>query len=231
MTHLRHGPIRALLVGAASLILVLAGPVTASHAHDELVDSEPADGVELPAAPEEILLEFSGEVAPVGTFVIIEGPLGEVTDGEPAVDGTEVTQPTLVDVPPGEYSVTWRVTSSDGHPISGEFGYSIAAAGPEAQGEATEESDGPTEGDGSDEGDDSAAGETAPDGAESTDSNASPPEDDAEQTEADRAADTAAAPASGDSTGDSGTAWWVWGVLALAVITLGGLGAVAVRRR
>lgn len=217
MTDVRRGPIRALMVGVAAFALVLAGPVTASHAHDELVDSQPADGVKLQTSPEEILLEFSGVIAPVGTFVVIEGPLGEVTDGQPRVDGTEVAQPILTDVPSGDYAVTWRVTSSDGHPISGEFDYSVTSAGPEAQGEDSS---------------DAAEGGAAPDNDATTGTGPPPPPaDDAGATGTDRAADTAAAPASGDASGDSGTALWVWGVLALATITLGGLGAVAVRRR
>ncbi|MGB5951216.1 MAG: copper resistance CopC family protein [Ornithinimicrobium sp.] len=216
MTLARRAPLRALMVGAMSAVLIVAGPVSASFAHDELLDSEPADGVEVQTPPDGVVLEFSGEIAPVGTFVVIEGPLGEVTDGEPVVEGSAVTQPLLADVPPGDYSVTWRVTSSDGHPISGEFGYTVASAGPEAQG---------------DEPSDPAEGGATPDDDASTGTGPPPPPDNAEATGIDRAADTAAAPASGDASGDSGTAPWVWGVLALAIVTLGGLGAVAVRRR
>ncbi|CAN5502575.1 copper resistance protein CopC [soil metagenome] len=200
----------------ASLTLLICGPVSAGNAHDELIESTPADGVELQAAPEDILLEFSGDIAPVGTVVKIEGPSGEVTDGEPHVEGTEVAQLMQADTPPGDYAVTWRVTSSDGHPISGEFSYSVASAGPEAQGSQTLEG---------------AQDDAEPDEDASSTSAPPPPPNETDEIGTDRAANTAAAPVQGDTSGDSSPAWWVWGVLALAIVTLGGLGAVAVRRR
>ncbi|MGB5936616.1 MAG: copper resistance CopC family protein [Ornithinimicrobium sp.] len=213
-----RGVIRALAGSLAALTLVLLGPVSGSYAHDELVESEPAAGVEVQTSPEEVVLEFSGDIAPVGTLITVVGPgeMGPVTDGDPDVDGTSVSQPMSTDLPAGNYTVTWRVTSSDGHPISGEFDYSVGSAGPEAQGS---------------ESSDAAEGGTTRDDAASTGTQRPPPPESADRTGADRAADTAAAPAQGDASGGSGTAWWVWGVLALAIVTIGGLGAVAIRRR
>lgn len=215
MSHSRRRVIRALTGLVAALTLLLAGPVSAGNAHDELIESEPADGVEVQTMPEEVLLEFSGDVAPVGTIVEVTGPgqVGPVIDGGPSVDGTTVIQPVYTDGPAGGYTVTWRVTSSDGHPISGEFGYSVASAGPQAHGSQSA---------------DDVTGDAVPD---DVDASQSPSTDDAEETRTDRAANTAAAPAQGGSSGSSGTALWVWGVLALAIITLAGLGAAAVRRR
>ncbi len=187
----------------------VVGPLSAAHAHDELIDTVPADGVEVDAQPGDVRLEFSGEIAPVGTVVEITGPFGEVTDGEPEINGTDVIQPLIADVPPGDYSVAWRVTSADGHAISGEFGYEVASAGLEAQSTPT--------------GDDASQTSTDPDSAAES---ATPLEGGT-----DRAANTAAELVRGENSDGSGTALWVWGVLALALLTLGGLGTVAVRRR
>lgn len=206
----------AVTVVAATAVV---GPLNAAQAHDELIDTVPADGVEVDTVPDEVRLEFSGEIAPVGTVVEVTGPLGEVTDGEPEIDGTEVIQPLLADVAPGDYSVVWRVTSADGHPISGEFGYDVASAGIEAQAAPT--------------GDDANATSEA----QASGTNAENDTDVATETATpadggtDRAANTSAVPAQGDDSDGSGTALWVWAVMALALLTLGGLGTVAVRRR
>lgn len=111
-------------------------------AHDQLTGTEPSDGASTDVAPEQVRMDFGGDIAAVGTFVTVTGPLGTVTDGTPQVEGTAVVQPLMTDVPPGDYAVVWRVTSQDGHPISGEFGYTVPAAGVEAQGEQAPTGDG-----------------------------------------------------------------------------------------
>ncbi|MGB3828700.1 MAG: copper resistance CopC family protein [Ornithinimicrobium sp.] len=202
---------------AVTVVVTVGGPLGPASAHDELTGTEPADGVEVADAPAEVRLQFGAAVAQVGTVVTVTGPLGEVSDGEPTVAGTAVTQPLVQDVPPGDYAVLWRVTSQDGHPISGEFDYQIASAGIEAQAEAT--SAGPA--------DDAGVTSAAP----QPDASTATPGPQTSPPGTDRVANTEAAPAQGDQSASSGTALWVWGVLALALLTLGGLAAVAVRRR
>ncbi|MGB7423574.1 MAG: copper resistance CopC family protein [Ornithinimicrobium sp.] len=201
--------------GAAVLLAAtVLGPVEAAQAHDELVDTVPTDGAEIDTPPGEVRLEFTGEIAAVGTVVVVTGPLGEATDGDPEVEGTAVVQPLTQDAPPGDYTVVWRVTSQDGHPISGELDYTVPSAGIEAQATPT--------------GEDSTAATQAPD--RDTDAATSTAEDLGDN--ADRAANTAAVPVQGDESQGAGTSPWVWGVLVLALLTLAGLGAnVAVRRR
>lgn len=202
-------------VGAAVLLAAtVLGPLEAAQAHDELIDTVPSDGAEVDTPPGEVRLEFTGEIAPVGAVVAVTGPLGEVTDGDPEVEGTAVVQPLTQDAPPGDYTVIWRVTSQDGHPISGELDYTVPSAGIEAQATPT--------------GEEATAATQVPDG--DADTATSTAED--SSGNADRAANTAAVPVQGDESQGSGTSPWAWGVLALALLTLGGLGAnVAVRRR
>ncbi|HKJ11142.1 MAG TPA: copper resistance CopC family protein [Ornithinimicrobium sp.] len=200
------------VIGA--VVLVAATALTAS-AHDELTGTTPADGASVDPDTAEVRLEFSGAVAEVGTVVEVTGPDGAATQGEPEIDGTAVVQPVEEDLPPGPYTVRWRVTSQDGHPISGDFSYTVV-------GEAS-----PTTSS------DPATQEPPTADSESDSATAVPTGDDAavESAGTDHAADTAAAPAQGDDSADSSPPWWVWAVLALAVLTVGGLGAVAVRRR
>ncbi|SFS02833.1 hypothetical protein SAMN04487846_1611 [Microbacterium sp. cf046] len=125
---------RALTAAAAALLLAGAGLLVASpaSAHDELVSSDPAADSSLDALPAELTLTFSGELAtdPGATELQVTDASGaSLADGEPVVDGTTVTQP-LSGAASGAVTVLWKVVSSDGHPISGEFGFTVAEAPP-----------------------------------------------------------------------------------------------------
>lgn len=114
--------LRSVLVLFFTALLVGVGP--GASAHDELVDASPSDGAQLEAAPEEIRLTFSGQIATVGAQLAVTGGEGEALDGVPRVEGTEVVQD-LRELAPGDYEVMWRVTSQDGHPISGTFSFAV----------------------------------------------------------------------------------------------------------
>jgi copper resistance protein C len=123
-TRPRRGPASALAMAAAAVLLVLgSGPALA---HDGLASTSPSADEAL-AAPEAVVLEFTGPPQSFGTQVVVTGRDGAtVSDGAVEIlDGT-VTQPLAAHLPAGDYAVEWRVTSSDGHPISGSFGFTVA---------------------------------------------------------------------------------------------------------
>ena len=130
------------LIGLFAALVVLV-PGGVAVAHDELLTSDPEDGATLQEAPEELVLTFSGQIAQVGAQLQITDAEGDdVSDGDPVAQGTDLVQP-LTDLGSGDYEVVWRVTSSDGHPISGAFGFTVESAeeptGPATTEEATEE--------------------------------------------------------------------------------------------
>ena len=103
---------------------LLLAPGTAS-AHDQLVGTDPEDGAVLAQAPGSLTFTFSGEVAVIGAQVAVTGgPGGDYLVGEPVVDGQDVVQE-VAGMEEGTYQVAWRVTSSDGHPISGTLGFTV----------------------------------------------------------------------------------------------------------
>jgi copper resistance protein C len=122
---------RAFAAAAAALLLTLGGLVTAApaSAHDELISSDPAADAELDALPDEFTLTFSGELAtdPGATALQVTDSAGvSLADGDPVVEGTIVTQG-LTGAASGAITVLWKVVSSDGHPISGELDFTVAA--------------------------------------------------------------------------------------------------------
>ena len=120
---LRTAATRSLL----ALIALLVLPVTlligapAASAHDRLVSSNPADGSTV-SFPKQIILTFNESVASVGAVIVVKNGDQEWQNGVPKVDGRTVTQEVRTG-PAGNYTVAWRVTSADGHPISGQFAF------------------------------------------------------------------------------------------------------------
>ncbi|UPO75953.1 copper resistance CopC family protein [Arthrobacter sp. Helios] len=131
----------AALFGALALFLVAAPPALA---HDELVSSTPEDGTVLAEAPTEIELVFSAELMDLGNQVVLADASGaNLIESEPVLNRETLAQP-LPALEDGEYQVTWRAVSSDGHPITGAFSFTVgapvssaAATDPAAAGTAT----------------------------------------------------------------------------------------------
>lgn len=120
----------ALAIAVAGATLLLAAP---AEAHDALLGSEPSDGAVLAAPPAQVVLTFSEPPSSVGAEVLVEGPGGALPAQGPAtVDGVTVTQALAPDLPAGDYVVTWRAVSGDGHPVTGTFAFSVTAASPTA---------------------------------------------------------------------------------------------------
>jgi len=83
--------VRPVLVALVSAVLLVLAP--AAQAHDQLLESSPADGATLETAPEAIELTFSGEIAQVGAQVAVTG--GDVEsplDGAPRTEGVMLVQ-------------------------------------------------------------------------------------------------------------------------------------------
>ena len=118
------------LVAAVATAGLALGPAPAD-AHAELISTEPASGEQLDVAPEQVVLRFSEsvDVADDGVEVLTAG--GDRIDlgdpGHPAGEGSSVAVD-LPDLDDGTYVVSWRVISSDSHPVSGAFTFGVGDA-------------------------------------------------------------------------------------------------------
>ena len=111
----------------AAFALLFAWPQSAA-AHDALVESDPAADSTIETLPDELTLTFSAALigGDGSTEIVVTDAAGEsVTDGPAEVDGAMVTQPLTAGGEAGDYRVLWKVVSSDGHPTSGEFGFTV----------------------------------------------------------------------------------------------------------
>lgn len=220
-----HATARAahVLVALVAVCLVLLGPAPGALAHDELTDTDPAAGETLEQNPQELVLSFSGEVTALGARVEVSGPLGSVVDGEPQIEGSRLRQPLSTDAPPGDYEVAWRVTSQDGHPISGTFDYTVLAAGPEAQSLDDAPAEEAEAGGGSES---PRPQDSEPTGSDQRQATPGAPVD-----RADREASTDAVVIESNDPAGAGPALWLWMLVGGAFLALLGVGTLAVRRR
>lgn len=117
---------RRLTLTLTAMLAAVLWTTMSAAAHDVLLESDPADGATLESSPTRIVLTFSNEPQPQYAQVVIADAEGTVVlDDEPAYDGTTVSLMLDDPLPPGEYSVEWRVVSSDAHPIEGALGFAV----------------------------------------------------------------------------------------------------------
>lgn len=118
--------VRRSIAGAVAVAVALLTAGTPAMAHTDLVDSSPKDGTTVDAAPSAVELVFSEAIAAQYTQVAVLSAAGEhVEAGPPETNRERVTQP-VGDLSPGAYTISYRVVSADGHPVSGELAFSIA---------------------------------------------------------------------------------------------------------
>ncbi len=113
----------AVTVGALSALM----SVTPGYAHNSLTGSNPEKGAKIAKAPRSIILRFLAAVDPAALTVTVTGPDGaDAGAGTPGVRGNQVTvawRPGAA----GEYTVAYRVGSSDGHPVKGTVRFILTA--------------------------------------------------------------------------------------------------------
>jgi copper transport protein len=98
--------------------------------HATLLSSEPAAKSTVTTAPRRIRLVFSEEIEPSLGRIRLVGPGGRVislkSSGDPR-DVSALVAPVTSPLEPGVYRVAWRIVSEDGHPIDGEYSFTLAA--------------------------------------------------------------------------------------------------------
>ncbi|WP_434093753.1 copper resistance CopC/CopD family protein [Streptomyces filamentosus] len=122
---------RLLVLAAALLGTLLAGAAPAS-AHAALTGSDPKDGAVVAAAPEEVGLTFSEQVAMSPDSIRVLDPSGRRADTGEIINmcsGALVKYGVALraGLPDGTYTVAWQTVSADSHPIAGAFTFSIGA--------------------------------------------------------------------------------------------------------
>ena len=118
------------------LSLALAFHPSDALAHAALLQSEPADGTVIDAAPKTFRLTFNEAVSPLVLRLLTPAGTTMALQGAVIVDQA-LTIPVPEGLGTGTHVLSWRVVSEDGHPVGGavlfSIGASIEGTPPEAQ--------------------------------------------------------------------------------------------------
>jgi len=116
---------------------LLVGSATAAQAHNILIGTSPADGSTAKVVPAQVTLTFNEPALALGTEIIVTGPAGQEQSGAAVLVNNTVTEHLQPGSPAGPYIVIWRVTSADGHPVSGKFSFTATSPSPGQRSSAT----------------------------------------------------------------------------------------------
>lgn len=110
-------------VGAVVAAIALAGP---AWAHARLVSSNPARDATV-SSPSTIRLTFSERMVPAFSSFEVVSAAGSEQAVRTAVseDGRTLTGTPARPLAAGDYTVTWTIASSDGHRMTGSYGFTV----------------------------------------------------------------------------------------------------------
>lgn len=122
------GRLAALCVLVAAMMIGATG-VAAAHA--VLVSTEPAKDAQLTVGPDRVAATFNERLQTSFAAMTVVGPGGKHlwSTGEPQVEGATVSIGLRPLGPTGRYTVNYRVTSADGHAVSGSWQFELTVAG------------------------------------------------------------------------------------------------------
>jgi methionine-rich copper-binding protein CopC len=107
-----------------------------AFAHAQLVEAEPSADEVLAESPDRVRLLFNEPVEAAFDPIEVRSRGGErVDEGDARVDpenAKAVVVGLAQGLPEGSYEVDWRVTSVDGHPIDGTYGFAVDAPADDA---------------------------------------------------------------------------------------------------
>ncbi len=125
MTTLRRLLATVLLMSAMAL-----GGTAVAWAHAVRVAADPSPDATLSTAPSRVSATFNEQLQTDFAAMTVVGPDGNLwSDGAPQVQGAVVSVGMRPLGPAGSYTVNYRVTSTDGHVVSGSWAFTMTAAG------------------------------------------------------------------------------------------------------
>ncbi|QBJ96642.1 copper resistance protein CopC [Rhodococcus sp. ABRD24] len=137
---------RIIVVGFVAMLATMAGIGTAA-AHSAVTASTPENASQIATAPPQASITFNEALQEKFASLTVVGPDGNLwSKGDPTVQGNTVSVPLDGLGPVGEYTIAFRVTSADGHPVSGTRVFTLTqegtgTPGPKANGQSASSSD------------------------------------------------------------------------------------------
>jgi len=115
-----------------SLLAVLTlFPLPSAQAHAQLVASNPVAGAHLDALPTQVEVTFDGNLLNIGSaktnVLIVKDGQGRQIDAKNSQEsGAKLSVGVSPVTASGDFTVSWRVVSGDGHPEEGSYQFTVA---------------------------------------------------------------------------------------------------------
>lgn len=123
---------RAAAVGLLLVAMALTATLTAAaaYAHAVRLSTDPAENTELNVGPTRVSATFNERLQTTFATMTVVGPDSNLwSSGEPQVQGAVISIGVRPLGPVGSYTVNYRVTSADGHVVSGSWSFRLTAPG------------------------------------------------------------------------------------------------------
>ncbi|WP_428910012.1 copper resistance CopC family protein [Niallia sp. Krafla_26] len=117
--------IKKILVIAVIILSLMCDQV---FAHTALKESSPEDGEVLTETIQQMTLRFTTKIEQTSTIEVTDTNGQRVGLGNLIIEGNEIGATLLQPLGNGVYNVTWKIIGADGHPIEGEFTFTVDAS-------------------------------------------------------------------------------------------------------
>jgi copper resistance protein C len=133
----RLAPIMWLGIVLASMAAAATCTAQMAAAHATRVSADPADHAAVTVGPAQVSATFNERLQSTFAAMAVVGPDGNLwSRGEPTVQGAVVSVGLRPLGPTGTYTSNYRVTSADGHVVSGSWSFQLTAPGTGSPGPA-----------------------------------------------------------------------------------------------
>lgn len=130
------------VITALLLVLGVANGAPTAAAHTALTATDPVADSTVSSGPTRVTATFNEELQPTFAAMTVVGPEGHLwSAGEPEVHEKTVSVPVRPLGPAGKYTVNYRVTSADGHVVTGSWSFTVTEQGSGQPGPAVQTSE------------------------------------------------------------------------------------------
>jgi copper resistance protein C len=120
----------AIAAGVGALFVIATMTPQVASAHAARVATDPADNAVVETGPEQVSATFNEQLQTTFAAMSVVGPDANLwSAGDPAVRGAVVGIGLRPLGPAGTYTVNYRVTSADGHVVSGSWSFRLTVPG------------------------------------------------------------------------------------------------------
>lgn len=122
---------RKVLAVLTLTVAAMIGTATPALAHNVLISTDPGKGAALDQGPARITLTFDAPVqgGDINQISVLGPDKSQWAEGQVEINSNVLTAAVRPLGPAGTYTVGYRILSADGHPVEGEYTFTLTKAG------------------------------------------------------------------------------------------------------